>query len=361
MSLPRASTTVSRVVRRALERPELAFETVALKSLTTIGLPLTNRAFGSEGQPLPPQRSLRERRRVLSEIGQILCGFRDLGQMVEIGDKRVSIGREPLRQTWESAGFSLTELRNALGLSLLGAKWGFQIGFPDQEWPGQRFMLSNHQITTEDGVRFWLETIDPWVLVETFVLGTHDVPALDGADVLDVGAAFGDSCLRLASAGARILAVEPINMGPLRANLDLNPELKVRIVPVEVAVGPRGECGIQVRDGSIVDGNATGFLSHPGRRRVVKSATISEILDAYNTHVVDYLKMDCKGCERTISQSDLGRVRRVARIDYSFARDQSFRGFVSLLMSSGFRVRTYHYNPETNVPLERTGTLIGVR
>jgi hypothetical protein len=99
-------------------------------------------------------------------------------------------------------------------------------------------------LRTPDGCLLALDSLDLIILAETWLHEIHYL-GFDLSDwfVLDVGAFVGDTALYYAKRGAFVVAVEPLpnNYEMLLKNLDLNPALKPRIVPINVAIA--GEDG----------------------------------------------------------------------------------------------------------------------
>jgi len=85
-------------------------------------------------------------------------------------------------------------------------------------------------IETYDGIKFYLDSINPGTFTETFVRDIHMInPDVDwnGKMVLDVGAECGDTALYFAKMGATVLAFEPSssNYQAMLTNLELNPDI----------------------------------------------------------------------------------------------------------------------------------------
>ena len=109
-----------------------------------------------------------------------------------------------------------------------------------------------------DGILLTIDSFDPLIIPETWLYDIHFL-GFDLSDwfVLDIGAFVGDTALYYARRGAFVVAVEPLssNYEVMLRNLELNPELKPRIVPVNVAVN--GGDGFVVRYNVAVDGGAS--------------------------------------------------------------------------------------------------------
>ena len=90
-----------------------------------------------------------------------------------------------------------------------------------------------------DGILLTIDSFDPLIIAETWLYDIHFLD-FDLSDwfVLDIGAFVGDTALYYARRGAFVVTVEPLpsNYEVMLRNLELNPELKLKIVPVNVAV-----------------------------------------------------------------------------------------------------------------------------
>jgi hypothetical protein len=112
-----------------------------------------------------------------------------------------------------------------------------------------------------DGCLLDIDSFDPVILAETWL---HEIYYLGfnltNWFVLDIGAFVGDTALYYAKRGAFVVAVEPLpnNYETMMKNLSLNPDLKPRIVPINVAVA--GEDGfIDVKYSGGIDGGASAY------------------------------------------------------------------------------------------------------
>ena len=88
-----------------------------------------------------------------------------------------------------------------------------------------------------DGVL--MELFDVYNAIETWVYDIHFLAFdMNKWFILDIGAYIGDTALYYAKRGAFVVAVEPLpdNYNIMLKNLELNPTLKARIIPINVAV-----------------------------------------------------------------------------------------------------------------------------
>lgn len=223
-----------------------------------------------------------------------------------------------------------------------------------------------------DDVLVSLESLDPLVISETWLYDIHFL-GFDLTDylIIDVGAFVGDTALYYAKRGAYVIAVEPLpsNYEVMLRNIELNPDLKPRIMPINVAIGAKDDV-IEFSYDSSVDGSA-GIYGR-GRfkvrvRQMKLSTLIKEIakkginLDSYKIKV---LKMDCKGCEYdVINEIDMLRIFDIVKIEYSgYLRDKTYHELKKTLEDIGFKCRAWAHNEYAlRIGLDRHGMLTCVK
>jgi len=180
--------------------------------------------------------------------------------------------------------------------------------------------LNKMIVTTYEGINFFLENIDPWTFTETFLLNIHEME-VRGKTVIDVGAQAGDTALYFASKGAeKIYAVEPIqtNFSALIRNLQLNPALSGKIIPIKAAIAQLGKLLLKYFPSSVgLSAGASGFSNEGEVTEEVESYTLSDLFRKYRISSVDILKMDCKGCEWLLTKEDIAKVNEQVKIEYS--------------------------------------------
>jgi FkbM family methyltransferase len=267
------------------------------------------------------------------------------------------------------------ELFNTLELLRIGSKYGvaFLTGnVPTFYHKTLRFDFVKKTITVPGEISFFLDSIDPWTIIETFYLGIHGGVDLHGKTVLDVGAQAGDTALYFARLGAEVYAVEPIpaNFNALRRNLLLNPELSRRIHPVEAAIGPDGVLELSTGDKlgliepGVIIGSASGFLRPSSYTPIVVSVhsySVSSMLRKLGLSNIDYLKMDCKGCEFLLTSDDLSLVKEMLKIEYTSDDIEKVVQLSELIYRSGFASVVANHNPESLSLLQLHGSIYAVR
>lgn len=120
--------------------------------------------------------------------------------------------------------------------------------------------------------------------------------------VVDVGANVGVFSSLALQSEARVVAVEPFseNVERLKANLD------GQVMLVAAAMGQSG--AVDVKPGASDRSNAT---TAPGTE--VRSMTLTELMAECSLDHIDFLKVDCEGCEyEMFKEAPLDRVDRIA-------------------------------------------------
>jgi len=151
-------------------------------------------------------------------------------------------------------------------------------------------------------------------------------------------------------------------------NLDLNPDLRPRVVPVNAAVS--GEDGlIDVKHGGTIDGCASAHGRGPLITRV-RSVRLSTLIKELGSTGVDpakfrvrALKADCKGCEYELVRDDALRLFDVVKIEYSgYLVNKTYRELLERLEAGGFKCRIWAHNDVAlKLGLDRHGMLTCVK
>ncbi len=211
-------------------------------------------------------------------------------------------------------------------------------------------------IISDDGIKFYIEKIQPEIFFETFGAKIHDVFGNGNGEILiDAGACFGDSSLFYAKRNFKVYAIEPnpTNYAAMLENIKLNPNLKNRITTLHEAIGPNGQIDFSIRSGGIYGGGT--LETNKGRIIKIKSVTLATLLKRQKLKYCDYLKMDCKGGERYLTTKDLQKVRKAIKIEYSYNDKEDTKKLINIVKNSGFNVKTYPVFGFT--PIDYVGTL----
>lgn len=220
-------------------------------------------------------------------------------------------------------------------------------------------------VVSQSGIKFYLDSLISGIFTETFIQGIHGktLDNFDGIKVLDVGANFGDSSLYFAKNGGEVYAVEPVksNFEALRRNASLNNGVDLRLY--NVAIGPEGTLNMNTRSG-VLDGAASGFYSIGGfTNETVKSIPVSLFLKSNGLNEIDFLKMDCKGCEKFLTERDLKLVKKYVHIEFDpNSKDEDIQYLIDLLKLSGFNLKILNHNIEAGIGKGRNfGTIYAIR
>lgn len=168
-----------------------------------------------------------------------------------------------------------------------------------------------------------------------------------GKVVIDVGAYNGDSSVFFALQGAKkVIALEPYppNYALARTNTArMRLEEKVSLLPV--ALGPQdGRLTLQVAatspDANSFDPSGSPLLKlvHYTDTAEVEVFSLPTLMERYGLEAVDFLKLDCEGCEFAVIENlTPEQMRRVHawHIEYHAKPDK----LIERLRSAGFQVR----------------------
>jgi FkbM family methyltransferase len=210
--------------------------------------------------------------------------------------------------------------------------------------------------------------VDTIVVIETWLYDIHFLGFdLNGWLIVDVGAYIGDTPLYYAKRGALVVAVEPLpsNYEVMLWNLELNPDLNHRVIPVNAAISGR-DGFVEFSYSRFIDGGASIYGG--GRFKVrVRSMRLSTLIREITSMGLDLgkfrvrvLKMDCKGCEYdVINEVDVLRLFDIVKIEYSgYLRGKTYHELKSVLEKLGFTCRVWAHNEfAPRVGLDKLGTV----
>ncbi len=223
-------------------------------------------------------------------------------------------------------------------------------------------------IKTVQGLKFYLDSIFPWVIIEIFIRGIHNIPSLyplEGKTVVDVGAECGETSLFYASHGAKVFAFEPLksNYESMLRNLKLNPSLADNIIPINTAIGENGIFKIHHSKSTDMDGMASLFYKPHGYNDIesdVKSYSLNSAMEEFRIKKIDLLNMDCKGCEFRLVNNNLDNVNCI-KIEYTAFNSHKIDDLITFLQRNGFKTTTFLHNPRWIKSLGKHGTILAVK
>lgn len=258
--------------------------------------------------------------------------------------------------------------RVLLGLLNQGLKDGAHFVDEEHDPPIQykktiKIIQSKNIIETFEGVKFHLDNVGS--TVEAFIRRIHDFYSenLEGKTVVDIGASVGDTPLYFVSRGAKVYAVEmtDTNYEAMLKNLELNPELAKRIIPIHRAFG-KDEM-IQYYD------DALGLVSRQGGASFVKAkydnsikkqvqgASLSTLRKEYDLEHIDLLKLDCKGGEFFMKENELANIDVVKIEYYSLIKEHKVESLINMLKKN-FTLIIYKHTPDDTTSIMKHGNIL---
>lgn len=208
-------------------------------------------------------------------------------------------------------------------------------------------------IETSDGLKFYLDSITPGIIVEAFIRDIHTInPFEDWSNktVIDVGGECGDTAIYYANKGAKVYTFEPIkaHYDAMQKNISLNPRIADQIVPTNAAIGKDGILKFyQSSRVDIAEGASFVYNTHGKEAKVtsVQGYSLQSVYSKFNLTHIDLLKMDCKGCEFYITEKDLKNVSSV-KIEYlAFDDSHKLEDLLLILKKSGFEYIIFRHEP----------------
>jgi FkbM family methyltransferase len=216
-------------------------------------------------------------------------------------------------------------------------------------------------IKVKRGGIMWLLDLEEGIDFSIYLLGGFEPKTLalyrrlihPGDNVLDIGANVGSHTLPLAdivSQTGQVIAFEPTSwaMAKLRSNLELNPDLALRVVPVQAMLVASGEDTLDAEIFSSwpLEQAADLHEIHKGRLKSTAGA-VAVPLDSWvatsNLSRIDFIKIDVDGHEPSVFQGareTLARYRPTILLEmapYLFkANPEGFDAMLELLASSAY-------------------------
>ena len=228
-----------------------------------------------------------------------------------------------------------------------------------------KIIQSQNIIETVEGIKYYIDNMGASIS-EIFVRGIHEHYSQDlkGKIVVDIGASVGDTPLYFASKGAKVYAIEmtDFHYDAMLKNLELNPHLKDKIIPIHVAFG---------KDGIIpYYGDSTGMLSRQGGTIIIKKfdtdvkyevqgMTLTTLREKYDLKHIDLLKLDCKGGEFFLKENELSNISTIKIEYYSLIKEHRVESLVNMLKKN-FKLFLYKHTPNDTTSLMRHGNILAV-
>jgi FkbM family methyltransferase len=147
-------------------------------------------------------------------------------------------------------------------------------------------------------------------------------------------------------------------------NLELNPVLTKNIIPINAAIGKDGILKFyeSTREGG---GSGASYLNnrqtHDFQITEVQGYTLRNAKKKFGISYIDLLKMDCKGCEFSLTKDDLEHVENI-KIEYGIINDEDkLENILQLLESLGFKCMLYRFTEQGRSSNKLQGCIYGTK
>jgi len=257
--------------------------------------------------------------------------------------------------------------------------WGsrFGVNLVKENYNSENFRSRTFRVTQEadkkiietfDGVKFYLDSISAYTIIETFVNTLHLLNPntnWNGKVVVDVGPEFGDTPLYFANLGAKVYAFEALKEhydGMVR-NIHLNPKLSKQIVAINAAIGRDETLDFAVQNTESISKPGATFV-YSGKEgtatRKIKAYSLESAFKEFDIHHIDLLKMDCNGCEFSLSVDSLKNVDAV-KIEHLAKGSNKLESILRVLEQAGFSWILYRQNLQARRSNKVSGYVYGVK
>lgn len=207
-------------------------------------------------------------------------------------------------------------------------------------------------------------------IYQTYILGANSiVPVMKGWLVIDIGAFIGDTSLYYAKRGALVIAVEPVpsHYDVLVKNIELNPELKDKIIPINVAISDH-DGFIDLAIEGIAHGGASQYQNFSNKIRV-RAFTLKSLLkyieENYGIQIdrfdVKAIKFDCEGCEYDIINNEIDVISHLFDFlvieCHGYLRNSTIFDIINKLHEKGFYCDLLNHYPLSGISTRFLSTL----
>jgi FkbM family methyltransferase len=207
-------------------------------------------------------------------------------------------------------------------------------------------------------------------IYQTYILGANSiVPVMKGWLVIDIGAFIGDTSLYYAKRGAFVIAVEPVpsHYDVLVKNIELNPELKDKIIPVNAAISDH-DGFIDLTIEGIAHGGASQYQNFSNKIRV-RTLTLKSLLkyieENYGIQINRFnlkaIKFDCEGCEYDVINNETDIISHLFDFlvieCHGYLRNSTIFNIINKLHEKGFYCDLLNPDPLSKISTRFLSTL----
>ena len=224
-------------------------------------------------------------------------------------------------------------------------------------------------IETYNKVKFFLKYYN-YTIIETFYNNVHEISTLTDFQnkiVFDIGASIGETALYFSNKGAEVYAVEidDRNITILSEHMKINPHLSKTIHPIHAALCYDGEIEYysdseHMMDSTLFGSRFEGYFNKPNRKKI-KSFSIDGLMKLNHLKIIDFLKIDCKGCEFTLTKTDLENVQNL-KIEYMpLDPSHDILNLIKLIKNSNFQLRLFTHAVDTRKSFKTGGNILATK
>lgn len=252
--------------------------------------------------------------------------------------------------------------KTALYLADLAVTYGVE--FTEEKADTMEWVVDqdNGIVEVPQGIKFTLDSLHPLIFAETFLHQIHfPTVNLKGKEVVQAGGFIGDTALYYSNLGAKVVSMEPSigNFELFKRNIELNSNLSDNITAANYAMG-KDEL-IEFADS--FGGNHSSNVKS-GSTSLVKSVSLSTVLEEFNLKDPYLLDLDIKGNEQAVLQEKEVSKFHIVRVEYSTygPRDGSTAdSIIRKVKSHGFQnVQVLKHNAGL-YSLDEHGTVVGLK
>jgi len=205
------------------------------------------------------------------------------------------------------------------------------------------------EIKSRNGLKYTVRTgtIDLGILDEIVVRKTYfprEISFKDAKTIVDIGAHIGIFCItstKLVSKTCKIIAIEPEenNFKLLQRNIANN---KITTIQLQRGAVWKNSTN-RMMDISLTNNAAHSFFfgKDCGRKQLVQTLTLSDIMKKFDVKRIDILKMDCEGSEYDIlmncSRALMSKIGSIILEYHKLDNIRNYPNLVKKLSSSGFK------------------------
>lgn len=227
-----------------------------------------------------------------------------------------------------------------------------------------KIIQSRKIVEVFEGIKFNLEQVG--AMTEIFIRRIHESYSkdLNGKIVVDMGASVGDTPLYFASKGATVYAVEmtKTNFESMKKNIELNPHLSDKIIPIHLAFGKDGIIEyyqdaldrVNYRGGASFVKNKYGKY---GKKNQVQGMSLNTFRKKYDLPSIDLLKIDCKGGEFFLKEEELKNIKAVKIEYYSLKKEHKVSSLLDIL-GNNFNKIIFKHTPSDTSSFLKHGNIL---